>query len=215
MGYVIGYSRMRRVIALLLMAAAAMALGLPFYAHLQAWSATRFGALPGAFIVTLIAVSTAVVLALAAWHRWCYERDRLVCGIRLMGGPCALLYFSAPLSRALQSPAAPFPYDGHPAMAVTVTRVVHWPGCMISLTFDAAHRADAALDRLSGQWTTPRRTPRVRRMPLWPPGRAITVPMSAPRHLMIFADAMPASQFRSLAISLACLQRGVTFVEHR
>jgi len=234
MGYVIRESWGARLVAVVLLAATAFVLApIPFaylMAALQQGSDSGSGLDAGrAMLIAGSSAGLCIASAALAW-RCRYERDRQVCGIRLMGGTRALLYFRAAFSRtvpltpaarsaiaaaSMLSPAISFPYDGDPAIAVTVARVVHWPGCLLSLTFDPASPADVALDRLDGPRPAPRMRPLLGGWPPWSRRRPVTVPLHAPRHLMIFADAMPAAQFRSLAISLACLQRGVTFVEHR
>ena len=229
MGYVIRPSWGRCLTAVVLLAAAASVLAPALYAYLLAAVSEGSGAV-GTLLITGLATVLFIAFAVFVWHRWRYERDCQVCGIRLMGGPRVFLYFPAPSSHSARpamaprsarsaapiiSPAIPFPYDGHPAMAVTLTRVVHWPGCLLSLTFDSVRPADGALDRMAEPRPAPHVRPLLSGYALWSRRRAATVPMRAPRHLMIFADAMPAPQFRSLTISLACLQRGVTFVEHR
>ena len=215
---------MRHVIAAVLVTAGAVASGAASGTALGTALNTAFGAAFGtvlsnalstssnAALVENLTLSAAIAvgalfaaLGASGWRKECAQR---VLALRLMGGASVLLYFAkqtGPVltrrSGLLPRPAPPacaatFPYDGHPAFAVTVTRVLYWPGCLIGLTLDSVLRPESSLERLDG---IARITPKI--LP--------------PRHVVIFADTMSSQQFRSLAISLNCLQRGVTFVEHR
>lgn len=206
MAYAISPSWLRLVLAAILVVSGAIAWFWVSYA--------RWGWLAGS-----AAVLCFLMVCTLQWRREC---ARLPSAIRLIGGQRAIFYFppcrtkpprglADVLSAWRSALVRPRRFDeriggqassraGHDGIEADIVRVVLWPGRLIGLTL----RPVAPVASLQYRW---------RRLS-GGTDRGDHGP-HCPATVLLFADSMPAPCFRALGIQLRCLQRGVTFVEHR